>query len=87
MAKRKSLTDDAEFIIQNILKFCEEEKRVGSYAFPVEQVVNRVVAMTGKPRRTIERIRSDLLHDKPQPSTSAATEKVSKKIVLDDADK
>lgn len=92
MAKRKS-KDDVLTVLETIIEFCEEENQSGHYSFPVEQVIARVAAMTGKSERTIKRIKSKLVNDlKVQPSSSTITtdpvkERKSSKITLDDADK
>lgn len=91
MAKRKS-KDGVLTVLETVIEFCEEEKRLGRYSFPVDQVISRVAAMTGKSERTIKRIKSKLVKDlEVQPSSSTPTtdlvkEKKSSKITLDDAD-
>lgn len=61
-------------LIQNIIRYCEAKKRSGSYAFPVDQVFNRVVAITGKTMSTISRIRKALIHaEEPQIPTSSTS--------------
>lgn len=94
MAKANSAKDEVLILLQNIIKYCDEEKAAGSYLFPVDQVINRVVAMTGKSKSTILRIRKTLFNNnQPEPSTSKAitekprSRKKSHNTVLDDADR
>lgn len=66
-------------VLETIIEFCEEGKQLGRYSCPVEQVISRVAAMTGKYERTIKRFKSKLAKDlivkdlKVQPSSSTIT--------------
>lgn len=94
MAKAHSAKDEVLLLLQNIIKYCDVEKTAGSYSFPVEQVINRVVAMTGKSKSTILRIRKAMSGNnepKPTMSTAIVEKPVSTRnhasTVMDDADR
>lgn len=63
MAKGNFAKIEVLILLQNIIKYCDAQKAAGSCSFPVDQVINGVVATTSKSKNTILRILKALFNN------------------------
>ena len=82
MAMKWKYSDDARRIIENVYKFCMEEKQSG-LKMSLERVWDQTAALTGVSRATAQRI---INKKDEQPTASIEDAATDRKVTLDDFD-